>query len=249
MSPLNLPESMRRVGRFCAAPLTWIILLFAAGGFIMAVQSKTPLEMALGQPRMLEEMARPGEHSLMMMPPVFHYDGPVIVTLRHAALAAPAAIRLESAGAVLADARIEPGSPGIKQFHIPADTFTPRAGLTFVFATTSSAPLKEKVEKVTFTFPKAGRWLMPDLLLLAGLLVITLAFGAICALLWDSPINVLSSYIATALMLIFACHLGGLEMMWRIGNQLIAVIFLLLALILFRWLIIPSRMVTVKTRE
>ena len=246
MSEIGLPENARRILRFILQPSMWLITLIAIVGFLLGVQSKHPLPMDTLQPRVFEKPAEAGMQGLTIKPPIFHYGGPIVFSLQHGEFGEDISLSVASGGKKLSYTVLPASPAGSVRFYFFPGDFSPNTGVNLEFFGDGAAPIDSLFQSAEFTFPKVGAWLVPDILLWGGLLLTAICFGLICSLIWQTSANVIASYAGTVAMLILACHFGGIALAWRITNQLPAVLLLLVAVFLVRWLAIPAKPVVIR---
>lgn len=219
---------------FLASRYNQIIIILAILGILLSLQGKQPLYMSDHNPRFVVEEEMAHSQQVRIKPPIHHYQGLIQVQVDHAKAKNNLSIAASSGNRYITTVRVAPGSEGSCSFLIYPGKYKPESGLTLLLTNREGLRPAQVIKAVTFSFPKTGNWLVPDFFLWTFLLLMVIFFGLICSLVWKAQINVHASFAATVFALLVVINFGGLEIAQRIGDQLFAVIFLFIIVLLFR---------------
>lgn len=240
---------LERTFSFIFNPLALFIIAGAAAGLLLAFQTKLPIVLTPG-PHPLENYPEQlQDKKLDISLPIFLYSGPMIVNVDYDKRQDELTFLLLSGEKRLSEFKIPADQEGTKRLFIFAGDYDSATGLQFRLESDAQNVVNHGITRIRVEFPKVGHWLIPDLRLWITLTGIIFIFGMICSLVWESTVNILASYTATALMIILAVHFGGFNLAWRIDNQFMAVLFLFVVVLILRWRVFPKKQVQLKTKS
>lgn len=239
-------SSTKSILLFLSSRFNQLILILAILGIFLALQGKQPTTIDQHNPRFLELAGHRSRAGTADQAPIHLYQGLLEIRLNHSPVKNDINIKITSGEFSITDIKLPSGKKGKSSFLIYPGSFNAEAGLTLSLSNNMSSKPLQAIESVEFIFPKTGTWLVPDLMLWTFISLITLFFGMICSLVWKSQVNILASFGATVLTLIVVLQFGGLEIAQRIGDQLFAVIFLLIIVFLIRLFVIKPGKVEIQ---
>jgi hypothetical protein len=226
MRPLNLKPTLTMLREFLFARTTLLITLLLAAGLLFALQEKRPLHKEFFGGDETHRAEGGDVTTLLWRLPLHSYEGPLILTVEHPKFSTEAGIKILVAGKEKAGGIVPPGSDVPLIFFLFPGEFD-RAGEIALRIESKGLP-EEALEAVTciLEFPKAGFWLIPDLLLWIGLVLSGLLLGAVAMLIWSLKTPALACYLALSLLAILLVYLLGLQFAARLVNLLPAVLLL-----------------------
>ena len=225
---------LKSILMFLASRYNQLIIIMAILGILLALQGKQEVTLTDHNPLFLVEETDINNQAVRVKPPIHFYSGLIRVDVEYQGAKSDLDMAASCGDKYITSTKLLAGKESSSSFMLYTGEYNTATGLSLLLTNQSGTRPAQVIKSVTFSFPKTGNWLIPDLILWAFLSLILIIFGLICGLIWRSPVNVMASFAATAITMILVLHFGGLDLAQRIGGQLFAVIFLFIVALLVR---------------